>query len=56
MSETIDRSEETGDVPEGFDEESEDAIRGTFVLAMLFLLMVVLLFFWTYGVLLDRAG
>ena len=43
---------ETPDQVESTDEEEP---RGTFFLVLVFLVMIVLLWFWTYAVLLDRV-
>ena len=42
--------------PEVPAEEEEENPRGTFFLVLMFLLLIIGLWFWTYGVLLDRGA
>ena len=42
--------------PEVAEEGGEEHPRGTFFLVIVFLVMIVLLWFWTYGVLIERGA
>ena len=44
------------DEPEVEAVDDEEHPRGTFFLVLVFLVMIVVLWFWTYGVLIERGA
>jgi hypothetical protein len=43
------------DAPESTEAAEEEQPRGTFFLVLVFLVMIIVLWVWTYGVLLGRG-